>query len=102
MFWIDNCNWQIRIVNAHSKYLQRSDGGFALGCTDSYLHTIFICENLDVVQFRNVLCHELTHALSYSKGIDIDEYTEELMCAFVERWADDILLMTYTILDKIV
>ena len=98
---INGINWRICFVRPNNPYLQRADGGYSLGCTDCNLCAIFIADDLPLRKTRDVICHELCHAMMFSHGFYIDEFEEEAFCKFCEYYADDILHMTYGILNNL-
>lgn len=62
-----------------------------LGVTDRNRLTIYLYNGLKGRLLRKVLIHELTHAWLFSYDYVLDVETEEMLCAFLDTYADDIL-----------
>ena len=81
-------------VSANHPILQRSDLTFTIGCCDNSLKTIFICQGLDKLLFKKVLCHELTHAAMFSYDVVLSYEQEELLADLVATYGEEIVDIT--------
>lgn len=99
MFNVNGIEWDIRFVNAGSKYLKRSDGTYTIGMTDGYTHTIYLARNLKGRMLDKVLSHELTHVILFSYGIEIDEELEERLAQWVSIYGRELVYLLDDLMD---
>lgn len=101
MFSINNVEWYIKFVPPFTYDLQRSDGSFSIGMTDSNTNTIYIDETLRGRKLKKVLCHELTHAAMFSYAIELSIEQEEVLADLIATYGEEIIEITNTIFNKL-
>lgn len=67
--------WQIETVQD----LRKNNGTQALGLCDNYSRKIYILDTLPCYKKKEVLRHELLHAILYSYNIYLDPELEEFL-----------------------
>lgn len=87
----NNDVWDILYVPPHSIQLMREDGLYTLGACDNKLKTIYINDSLNDFFLQKVLCHELTHALLFSYGIQLNIEQEELFADLLATHGQEII-----------
>lgn len=87
---INGINWKIEYVKPSSHKLQRADGTYTIGVTDNYTKTISINERLNDYMYVKCLTHEITHAVIFSYGVYLDEFTEELIADFMANYGFEV------------
>jgi hypothetical protein len=91
MLSVSGVEWQIVKVRSDSNELMRSNGTYALGCTDANVLTIFISNVLRGQLLWIVLCHEICHAYCLSNHVVMPIEYEEQLCNFVAKYGQDII-----------
>lgn len=92
-FTINNKLWQIKLVSHMSSKLQNPDSSFALGVCDNSNKCIYISNNLTNKKFKQVLTHEITHALMFSYNIHIPYRQEELFADLLATYGAEIIYL---------
>lgn len=93
MVKINGEEWRIILLPPLHPALQRSDGGFALGCCDDNTKTISISNDVSSSFLKKVLCHELTHAAMFSYNIDLNYEQEEVLADIISSYGQEIVDM---------
>ena len=103
MFEINGEAWRILLVSPFHPALQRSDGSYALGmCYDNNKTIYMNIELLDApLQFKKVLCHEITHSAMFSYNVDLDYEQEELLADLLATYGEEIIDITNVIFSRI-
>lgn len=100
-FIMNGVLWHIVYVPANSYVLQRSDGFYTAGVCDNYTHIIYICENLEPLFLKKVLCHEITHAAMFSYNIILTIEQEELLADLLATYGEEIIEQTIEIFNRL-
>ena len=100
-FVINGIEWSLVFVPSFSEYLQRSDGSYTIGMTDSNTNTVYICNKLHGDKLRHVICHEITHAICFSYDIYMPIELEEKLCNFVADYGEEIIYLVEDIIKNI-
>ena len=82
MFRINGIEWNLKFVPSDSEVL-RNNNVYALGVTIPSIHTIYLSDELQGDLLHHVLVHEMFHAELASRGIEVPEYVEEVLCDIV-------------------
>lgn len=91
--------WQVKIVQANSNDLCRSDGTITVGVTDSSQLTIYLSNRLRGAFLRKVMLHEFTHALMFSYDYRLTLQEEEFVCDFLASNTDEVIFKVDEILN---
>lgn len=92
--------WQVHIVSStHPAFIDRND---RMGVTYEKTREIYINEDMSPAVMSTTLIHELTHAIVVTNHLGKQEYTQEDLALFVDRYAFDLVRMTDEILRGIV
>ena len=91
--------WRIRIVPPYHPILYRR-GNPALGCCDDITKCIYISNILSQSEMRDVLCHELTHAVMFSYDVAVSDEIEEVIAETVATFGNEIIALTHMAYDK--
>lgn len=86
---INGLNWKIVFTENDNDLIVNSS--VRLGVTDRNRLTIFLYDGLKGKLLRKVLIHELTHAWLFSYDYDLDVETEEMLCEFLDTYAESII-----------
>lgn len=62
-----------------------------LGVTNKDTLQVYLNDDIRGDLLRKVLVHELTHVWMYSYGYFVDRETEEMLCSFVDTYAQDVI-----------
>lgn len=89
MVTINGLKWKIKFTDKEHDLIV--NGVVRLGVADRNRLTIYLFDGLYGKMLRKVLIHELTHAWLFSYDYVLDVDTEEMLCAFVDTYAEDIL-----------
>ena len=90
MIYVNGMGWNVVKVPSHFDKLQRSDGIYTLGATDYNTKCVYINENLKGAFLDKVLCHELTHVISFSYNLYLDIETEEKIADFISCYGREV------------
>ena len=94
MFIINGEVWRLSITSPFHPMLQRPDGSYAVGACDDYTKTIYMSDELHGPYFKEVLCHEITHAAMFSYNIELDYNTEEIFANIISKYGHEIINIT--------
>lgn len=86
---INGLNWKIVFTENDNDLIVNSS--VRLGVTDRNRLTIFLYDGLKGKLLRKVLIHELTHAWLFSYDYNLDVETEEMLCEFLDTYAENII-----------
>jgi hypothetical protein len=89
--WINNKNWNMRLVRCGSPILRRSDGVCVMGVCDRDNRTIYIADSLSDEMFRKVSIHEICHAYMSEYGINLTVEQEEIVCQIMCEYGTSII-----------
>lgn len=81
--------------------IKDSDSLEGLGLTNYKKGIIEILDNLDKELTKSTILHELTHAYLFEYGMPKEEYTLEDVCNFIGAYAEEIVIKSNNILNKI-
>lgn len=91
MVLINGILWYIFYVPWNDRNLYREDGSLTIGMCDNNTRTIYICNSLDDMLMKKVLCHELTHASMFSYGVYLTRDQEELVADLLSTYGEEII-----------
>lgn len=94
LFIINNKLWKIKIVSRTNKKLRNPNNSFALGVCDNNDRCIYISNELSSKKFKQVLYHEITHALIFSYNIHIPYRQEELFADLMATYGAEVIYLT--------
>ena len=86
---INGLNWKIVFTENDNDLIVNSS--VRLGVTDRNRLTIYLYDGLKGKLLRKVLIHELTHAWLFSYDYSLDVETEEMLCEFLDTYAENII-----------
>lgn len=66
----------------------------AFGVCDKRTQTIYIDKTLQPAKVKQVLCHEIVHAVVFSYGIILSYNEEESLAEFISAYGDEIIKTT--------
>lgn len=98
MIKINGETWKLFLVSPLHPILLTPEGSFTLGACDLPTHGIYINENLNSQKMKQVLCHELTHAVMFSYNIKLNLYQEELLADMIATYGQEIIDITNRII----
>lgn len=100
MVKINDRGWRIRLVSAnHPKLLRQNT--YALGSCDNNTSSIYIADNVSPNKLKQVLAHELAHAVIFSYHLDLEPQTEELIADLIGTYGNEIIKLTNILFKKI-
>ena len=94
MFIINGELWRVVFVDSRHPALLKPNGEFAIGACDDYSNTIFLSNNLSGTKLKQVLCHEITHAIMFSFNIEMPLPQEELFAELTAAFGEEVIKMT--------
>lgn len=86
---VNGLNWKIVFTENDNDLIVNSS--VRLGVTDRNRLTIYLYDGLKGKLLRKVLIHELTHAWLFSYDYNLDVETEEMLCEFLDTYAESII-----------
>ena len=101
MILINGVRWKIFRVSPSNPYLSTPEGKVALGCCDRVEHTIYINNKLKGKKLKQVLCHEITHAVLYSNNVLMLPKEEEIVAEIFRKYGFKIIELTQKAYRKI-
>ena len=101
MIYINGVPWRISIVSPDNSMLRRPNGTYSIGVCDNTLLTIFISGGLNPHKLKNVICHEIAHAVMFSYNLQLSVQQEELMAELIANYGEEILRQTKKVYNKI-
>lgn len=94
MFIINGEVWKVIFVEPRDLALLKPNGDFAIGACDDYSNSIFLSKNLSGELLKQVLCHEITHAVMFSYRIKMPLQQEELFAELTAIFGEEIIKIT--------
>lgn len=94
MFLINGELWKVIFVDEKHPYLLKPNGNFAIGACDDYSKHIFLSNKLYGQKLKQVLCHEITHAIMFSYNIKMPLQQEELFAELMATFGEEIVKIT--------
>lgn len=91
MIVINGVRWNIILVSSSNPQLQMPNNKVALGCCDIFNHLIYINKKLKGNKMKEVLRHEITHAIIYGYDISLTPREEEAVVEIVARYGKKIV-----------
>lgn len=79
--------WDIYFIPSDCEIFSMPNGNFTVGVTDLDSMTIYIADNLNKEFEREVLLHELCHAMTSVLDIDVSDDDEECHCMWYGKQA---------------
>jgi hypothetical protein len=70
-FTINHQKWKIMVTRPDSLHLRRMDNSFALASCDNKTRTIYLSTDIKEYDLRDVIIHEIVHAILFSYDINI-------------------------------
>ena len=101
MFTINGEVWQVKRVFPGHPMLVKPNGDWAIGVCDDWSKTIFIDKTLHGKLFKEVLCHEITHAAMFSHNVELSQDEEELIANIIAKFGHEIISVTDKMFKKI-
>lgn len=101
MFVINGESWKVKLVASGHPKLRHRNGTAAIGVCDDYDKVIYIDKNIKGSLFKEVLCHEITHAAMFSYNVDLTYEQEELIANIIAKYGREITSITDNIFKKI-
>lgn len=98
---INGLRWSVRLVAPSHPMLLTPWKSHALGVCDKVTRTIYIDKTLRPAKVKQVLCHEIVHAVVFSYGIILTYEEEEVMAEFVSKYGEEIMHLTHFIYNGI-
>lgn len=86
MIVINGIRWDIILVSPSNPKLQMPNNKQALGCCDNFSHIIYINRDLEGKKMKEVLRHEITHAVIYGYNISLTPREEETVVEIVTNY----------------
>ena len=94
MFIINGELWRVLFVDEKHAALLKPNGEFAIGACDDYSNTIYLSKNLSGELLKQVLCHEITHAMMFSFHIKMPLQQEELFAELMATFGEEVVKIT--------
>lgn len=101
MITINGERWRVKIVSPSHPVLTYKTGIPAFGCCDDITKIIYLNQTLTTSQMKQVLCHEIVHAVMYSYDVDLEDDIEEIVADIIMTYGDEILKLTHMTFDKL-
>ena len=97
---INGIRWRVHLVSPAHPMLLTPWKTHALGVCDKVTQIICIDNTLSPRELKEVLCHELVHAFTFSYNVDLSYDEEELVAELMSEYGEDILKLTNAIYDN--
>lgn len=98
---INGFEWTVRLVAPSHPMLLTPWHTHAFGACDKRTTTIYIDKTLPKDFIKDVLCHELTHAVMFSYNITLPYEVEEIVAELFTEYGEQILSLTHFIYNGI-
>lgn len=98
MIEINRLLWDVRVEHPYDPIFLNRDGVYTLGACDTATRTIYLASNIRKSKLKEVLCHEIAHAVIFSYDIELNYEQEELFANIIALYGEEILVLTNTIL----
>ena len=87
-------------MSSNHPMLLTPSGNFSIGVCDKKTQKIYINENLEDLEFKKVLCHEIVHAAMLSYSVILTDVEEELVADLIASYGEEIIEITNSIFSK--
>lgn len=94
MFIINGECWRVLFVGGGHPALLKPNGVFAIGACDDFSKTIYLSKDLTGQKLKQVLCHEITHAIMFSYNIEMPLPQEELFAELMAFFGEEVIKIT--------
>lgn len=94
IFIINHQLWKIKFVSRFNEKLRKPNNSFALGVCDNNDKCVYIFNQLPKQKLKQVLYHEITHAVMFSYNVYIPYKQEELFADLVATYGAEIINLT--------
>lgn len=94
MFIINGELWRVVFVDSRHPALLKPNGSFAIGACDDYSKNIYLNKDLSGGELKQVLCHEITHAIMFSYNIKMPLAQEELFAELMAIFGEEVIKIT--------
>ena len=91
---VNGVEWSVRLVAPLHPMLLTPWQTHALGVCDKVTQTIYIDKTLQPAQVKQVLCHEIVHAVMFSYGILLSYDEEEMVAEIITEFGNEIIRLT--------
>ena len=91
---INGVRWRVRLVSPAHPLLLTPWFTHALGVCDKVTQTICVDKTLSPQKLKEVLCHEIVHAVMFSYDVDLTYREEEIVAELVSYYGDEIIKLT--------
>lgn len=98
---INGLRWSVRLVAPSHPMLLTPWMTHAFGTCDKPTQTIYIDKTLPSRKIKEVLCHEIVHAVVFSYGIILTYQDEEVLAEFITAFGNEIMQLTNVIYNGI-
>ena len=88
---VKNYDYEIIEVESNNQNLIGDDNNYHWGICDYKQRKIFLMNDLDLKNKRNVLIHEVSHAFIEAYGFLQVKLNDEIMSDFIASYSEDIL-----------
>lgn len=87
---INGIKWGVRLVSPAHPMLLTPWGTHSYGVCDKATQTIFVDKTLFSRKLKEVIYHEIAHAIMFSYGIELLYDEEELVAELIGKYGDEI------------
>ncbi len=98
MIEINGLLWDIRVEHPYDPIFLNKERIYTLGACDTTTRTIYLASNIRRSKLKEVLCHEIAHAVIFSYDIELNYEQEELFANIIALHGEEILNLTNNIL----
>lgn len=99
---INRIKWRVFIVDSTHEELTDEDGEQdAYGITQLRKCEIYIDGGLAAPIYKQILIHELVHAMAFSYRTDLEGASEEVICDFIAAHFDELKSLCKSVLKSI-
>lgn len=89
--------WEVHFVP--SGHLAFAETPNRMGVTYEKRREIYVANDMNELAVRDTLIHELSHAVIVTNHLCKQEYTQEELCLYIDRYAYDLVRFTNEILE---
>lgn len=94
MIKINGMIWKIILVSPYHPELMHKKGPPAIGCCNDLTKTIYISNSLTKSLTKEVLLHEIVHAIMFSYNVEISDENEEIVAMIISTYGKEIMNLT--------
>lgn len=94
MFIINGIQWQVKLVPPNHPILLKENGEWTIGACDEVTKSIYLNWDLNLMLMRQVLNHEIAHAVMLSYNINLSVQEEELFAELFTAYGEEIINIT--------